>query len=72
MAPPRAIELLSYFTGLAPVGEPVIMHRVETMADLDLDHTTYTLCLNHLIGSGFVRRVATKCLVVLRRPEEFA
>ncbi|MER8616005.1 hypothetical protein NKG99_03990 [Mesorhizobium sp. M1409] len=68
----RAEELLSYFTGLAPVGEPVVVRRVETMADLQLDHNTYSQCLNHLVGGKYVRRISTRLLIVLRRPEEFA
>lgn len=72
MAPPRAEELLSYFTGLAPVGDSVAVHRIEVMADLRLDHTTYGLCLNHLVGRGFVRRVAKGVIEVIRRPEEYA
>ncbi|PWJ93565.1 hypothetical protein C8D77_101244 [Mesorhizobium loti] len=68
----RAIELLSYFTGLGPVGQPVALRRVEVLADLGLDHNTYNVCLNQLIAGRFVRRIAAKTVVVLRRPEEFA
>ncbi|ESY89045.1 hypothetical protein X739_00690 [Mesorhizobium sp. LNHC220B00] len=67
----RALELLSYLTGLGPVGQPVPLRRVEVMSDLRLDHNTYNVCLNHLISGRFVRRVTTRTLTVLRRPEEF-
>lgn len=67
----RAVELLSYFTGLGPVGQPVALRRVEVMNDLCLDHNTYNVCLNHLISGRYIRRVTAKTLTVLRRPEEF-
>jgi len=70
MATPRAVELLSYFAGIAPVGEPVRFSRSEVMAALRLDRNTYHRCLNHLVAERHVRRIATRVLIVLRRPEE--
>lgn len=72
MAAARAKELLAYFAGRAPVGDPVTLRRVEVMADLHLDHNTYSHCLNRLVAGGFVRRIANKTLVVIRPPEQFA
>ncbi|TPL40665.1 hypothetical protein [Mesorhizobium sp. B2-4-6] len=73
MAPRRAEELLSYLTGLAPVGEPVVIRRDVAMADLRIGNAnTYYQCLRHLVDGRFVRRVNTGVVVVLRRPEEFA
>lgn len=71
MTPPRAEELLSYFTGLAPIGEPVTVTREIAMADLIIkNNATYYDCLNYLIGGRFIRRVGTGIIIVLRRPEE--
>lgn len=76
MLSPRAEELLSYFTGLAPVGEPIEAPLAWPMADLRINtKQCFHKHLNTLIAGGYVRRLATGSrrsfglLVVLRRLE---
>ncbi|TJV51128.1 MAG: hypothetical protein E5Y01_16195 [Mesorhizobium sp.] len=73
MTPPRAEELLSYITGLGPVGQAVTVNRDVAMADIRIGNSnTYYECLRYLIGGGFVQRIGPRTYAVLRRPEEFA
>ncbi|RWH31629.1 hypothetical protein [Mesorhizobium sp.] len=73
MTPPRAEELLSYMTGLGPVGQPVTVNRDVAMADIGIGNAnTYYECLRYLIAEQFVRRIGGGIYTVLRRPEEFA
>ena len=73
---PRQEELLSYLTGLAPVGETIEVPIKHVMADLNFGcRFTFYQRLNKLIQHRFVRRIACGCnqttgvLVVLRRLE---
>jgi len=75
----RQEELLSYLTGLGPVGSPVEISRDVLEADLGFQsrYAFYSV-LNRLIAKGFVRRVCTSLywrrttgvLVVLKRLED--
>lgn len=74
---PRAEELLSYFTGLAPVGETFEVPMAWLSEDIGINNkTAYHQYLNQLQTIGAVRRVAcgaqrsTGVLVVVRRLEE--
>lgn len=74
---PRQEELLSYLTGLAPVGETIETPIRHVMEDLSFGcRFTFYQRLNALIRNGCVRRIAcgarqtTGVLVVLRRLEE--
>lgn len=76
MIGPRQEELLSYLTGLAPVGEPIEVPLRHVMEDLRFTcKFTYYQRLNKLIQHRLVRRIACGCnqttgvLVVLRRLE---
>ncbi|GAA4108692.1 hypothetical protein ACFFTN_01295 [Aminobacter aganoensis] len=69
--------LLSYLTGLAPVGNLIEIPRKHVAADLGYRaYGTFHSYLNQLIARGYVRRVAcgnagsTGLLVVLRRLED--
>lgn len=72
-------ELLSYLTGLGPVGEPVEIERDIVVADLGLKgFHWYYVCLNELLKRRYVKRIAcshsrittTGLLVVLKRLED--
>jgi len=76
--PYRAEELLSYLTGLAPVGQLVEVPREQVLQDLGQCFSTFYLHLNRLIDGGFVQRLgggragSTGILVVTRRLEELS
>lgn len=61
--------LVSYITGLAPVGEPVCCSASYLREDLGWDHQTYYLAINRLIRSRRVRRFERGMYVVLQRLE---
>jgi hypothetical protein len=74
---PRQEELLSYFQGLAPVGETFEVPRAWIAADLGFN-TRAAICnlIADLIASGAVRRIAvgtrasSGVLTVLKRVEQ--
>lgn len=74
---PRAEVLLSYFTGMAPVGETFEVPMAWLSEDIHINtKTAYHNYLNQLLAIGAVRRVAcgaqrsTGVIVVVRRLEE--
>lgn len=73
----RAEELLSYFTGLAPVGSTIEVPIAQARDDLRLGgEWVYYKYIRQLISHGLIRRVAcgsqgsTGVLMVLRRLED--
>lgn len=77
MLSPPAEVLLSYFTGLAPVGTLVEPRLAHVLADLGYKQkTSFYRCLNELIRSGCIRKKSVGSfgsagmLVVVRRLEE--
>lgn len=73
----RAEELLSYFTGLAPVGGTIEVPIAQARDDLRLGgEWVYYKYIRQLISLGHIRRIAcgsggsTGVLMVLRRLED--
>lgn len=64
--------LVSYITGLGPVGEPVCCHATYVRKDMGWDHQTYYAAINRLIRSRRIRRFARGMYTVLRRLESDA
>lgn len=70
---PRAEELLSYMTGLAPVGEPFALSRKTVCADLGFrSHSNLSNRLRELKTIRAVREVDVGLWIVQRRPEALA
>lgn len=76
MLSPRTEELLSYFTGLAPVGETFEVPLEWIRQDLGIyAKPCYHKYLNQLVSRGFIRRFSAGrqgspgVIVVLRRLE---
>jgi hypothetical protein len=69
--------LLSYLTGLGPVGQPLEVNRRELMRDLDIPIKTYFYrLLARLVKAGAVKRLTTGAhnriglIAVMKRPEQ--
>lgn len=76
---PKQEEMLSYLTGLAPVGTPFQVRHKWIDQDFDrMDHSLFCQTVRRLIKAGCVERVATGCACdpswyrVLVRPEHCA
>lgn len=61
--------LVSYITGLGPVGEPVCCSVSYVKKDLGWDKQSYYTTLNRLIRSRRVQRFAQGMYIVLERLE---
>ena len=65
---PKGEEVLSYFIGLAPVGDEFILNRKHMKEDLGFGHrSAMSHMIRNLIWLGYIRRTARSQFMVLRR-----
>ena len=66
---PRAEELWSYMSGLAPLGEPVFLVREWLEEDLGM-RNKFAVCnwTKELESAGVISRFAPRTFAVVRRP----
>ncbi|GAA4108651.1 hypothetical protein ACFFTN_01255 [Aminobacter aganoensis] len=74
---PRAAVLLSYFTGLAPVGETFEVPRKWIMEDLEIGSSqTFAVLIRELVSTRRIRQIArgyagtSGIFTVIRRLEQ--